>query len=259
MNNNEKNNKDEKIKTARNPASIYLPIILFLVLLIGIAGIIYFLSFSSRLTVTFDTEGGEYIPPIVDVKSFEEIPAPTKQGYTFAGWYDNKNFEGGKLTNLPNKVGQVTLHANWRINQYRIDFASNGGSVVPTIVEEFRVPLTKPVDPIKTGFVFDGWFKDKALTIPYIFSTMPSENLTLYAKWSKLIEITLTPTEGITYGGFENTTIKSGEDFSFTVTPIDELKNSPFKIKANGVEISAKNEIYKIENVTEPITIVISH
>ncbi len=39
-------------------------------------------------------------------------------------------------------------------------------------------------DPIKDGYTFDGWYSDETLLIEYVLDTMPSNNLTLYAKWT---------------------------------------------------------------------------
>jgi len=35
-----------------------------------------------------------------------------------------------------------------------------------------------------TGYTFSGWYSDQELTIPYIFTTMPSENIVLYGEWN---------------------------------------------------------------------------
>jgi uncharacterized repeat protein (TIGR02543 family) len=44
--------------------------------------------------------------------------------------------------------------------------------------------VTKPGDPIRTGYAFGGWYKDAELTISWDFDTYLTDNVTLYAKWN---------------------------------------------------------------------------
>jgi len=37
--------------------------------------------------------------------------------------------------------------------------------------------------PTLEGYTFGGWFIDEALSMPYLFTTMPAQNISLYAKW----------------------------------------------------------------------------
>ena len=45
------------------------------------------------------------------------------------------------------------------------------------------MPLTKPSDPTKDGYTFNGWFTDTELTTAWDFATTIDTNTTLYAKW----------------------------------------------------------------------------
>ncbi|MDY0134051.1 MAG: InlB B-repeat-containing protein, partial [Acholeplasmatales bacterium] len=69
-------------------------------------------------------------------------------------------------------------------NSYTISFNSNGGSSVLPITQEYNTAVTKPADPTKTGHTFVNWCSDEHLLVDYEFTTMPGENITLYAKWS---------------------------------------------------------------------------
>jgi len=40
------------------------------------------------------------------------------------------------------------------------------------------------LEPTLTGYTFAGWYEDMALTIPFEETTMPEEDITLYAKWA---------------------------------------------------------------------------
>ena len=71
--------------------------------------------------------------------------------------------------------------------KYNVAFNSNGGSAVATISDIVsESTITKPNDPTKSGFVFDGWYKEAELTNEWNFETdIVTSNITLYAKWTK--------------------------------------------------------------------------
>jgi uncharacterized repeat protein (TIGR02543 family) len=65
-----------------------------------------------------------------------------------------------------------------------ITFNTNGGSDVTSIKLPEGSAISAPTNPTKLGYTFEGWFSDVALTTTFVFSTMPSEDTTLYAKWN---------------------------------------------------------------------------
>lgn len=67
--------------------------------------------------------------------------------------------------------------------EYTITFETNGGSEVTSITKKANSAISKPKNPIKEGYTFNGWYLDKELTKKYTFSKMPDKNITLYAKW----------------------------------------------------------------------------
>ncbi|EGG33696.1 tail fiber protein [Paenibacillus sp. HGF5] len=64
-----------------------------------------------------------------------------------------------------------------------VTFDSNGGSPVADEVVPHHTAATKPVDPVKSGYAFGGWYTDQALQFPFDFATPIQADLTLYAKW----------------------------------------------------------------------------
>jgi uncharacterized repeat protein (TIGR02543 family) len=62
-----------------------------------------------------------------------------------------------------------------------LSFESNGGSVVSDMNDLEGIAINEPVSPSKFGYVFDGWYADIALTNRYVFSTVPIDNILLYA------------------------------------------------------------------------------
>ena len=68
-------------------------------------------------------------------------------------------------------------------SQFTIKFETNGGSKIANVTVKKGELLAEPAAPTKAGFVFGGWYTDKALTAKYNFSTPVTSSFTLYAKW----------------------------------------------------------------------------
>lgn len=125
---------------------------------------------ANTYTITFDTAGGSEIAPITqDYGTNIAAPAdPTREGYTFIGW-DREIPETMPAENM-------TVTAQWEINQYTITFDTNGGSEIAPITQDYGTVITAPEAPEREGYTFIGW--DKAIP-----ETMPAENITLKARW----------------------------------------------------------------------------
>jgi len=65
----------------------------------------------------------------------------------------------------------------------KISFNTYGGSQVETIEKEASSKITAPSNPIKAGFTFVGWYSDSSYQTKFQFTTMPANDITLYAKW----------------------------------------------------------------------------
>jgi uncharacterized repeat protein (TIGR02543 family) len=79
-----------------------------------------------------------------------------------------------------------TFHITWDdLNEdgYTITYNSLGGSMVDSVTQLYGTTVTAPANPQKTGYTFDGWYSLEDLKTKYIFSTMPADNIVLYAKW----------------------------------------------------------------------------
>ncbi len=138
-------------------------------------------------TVTFQSEGGSEVASQIRANTPADQPAdPTKEGYTFIGWYKGEsewNFETPVTADL-------TLTAKWQINRYTITFDTAGGSEVPSITQDYGTAITPPAAPTRTGYTFAGWDRESP-------TTMPAENITLTARWQvNQYTITFKPENG---------------------------------------------------------------
>lgn len=126
-------------------------------------------------TVAFLSDGENTAPPQIRANTPATRPAdPTKEGYTFIGWYNGESewdFETPVTADL-------TLTAKWQVNQYTITFKPENGGQDIVIKQDYGTAITAPANPTKTGYTFAGWDK----TIP---STMPAGDMTITARWTE--------------------------------------------------------------------------
>lgn len=138
-------------------------------------------------TVTFQSEGGSEVASQIRANTPADQPAdPTKEGYTFIGWYNGEsewNFETPVTADL-------TLTAKWQINRYTITFDTAGGSEVPSITQDYGTAITPPAAPTRTGYTFAGWDRESP-------TTMPAGDMTITARWTvNQYTITFKPENG---------------------------------------------------------------
>ena len=182
----------------------------------------------NQYTITFDTNGGSDIAPITQDYG-TEITAPdnpTRKGYTFKGW-DKEIPETMPAEN-------ITVKAQWEINQYTITFDTNGGSDIAPITQDYGTEITAPDNPTRKGYTFKGWDKE----IP---ETMPSENMTVKAQW-EINQYTITFD---TNGGSEIAPIT--QDYGTEITAPDKPTRKGYTFKGWNKEIP---ETMPAENIT---------
>ena len=183
---------------------------------------------TNKYTITFDTNGGSEIAPITQDYG-TEITAPdnpTRKGYTFKGW----DKEIPKTMPAEN----ITVKAQWEINQYTITFDTNGGSEIAPITQDYGTEITAPDNPTRKGYTFKGWDKE----IP---KTMPAENITLKAQW-EINQYTITFD---TNGGSEIAPIT--QDYGTEITAPDKPTRKGYTFKGWDKEIP---ETMPAENIT---------
>ena len=121
---------------------------------------------------------------------------PSRTGYTFLGW----DIE------LPETMPAYDFNvvAQWKINEYKITFNTNGGSAIDEITANYGDAITAPAAPTREGYTFVGW----DIEIP---ENMPANDLTATAIWTPVVySITLNTVSGAV-GSYPTTyTVESG-------------------------------------------------
>ncbi|EAD5628640.1 TPA_asm: LPXTG cell wall anchor domain-containing protein, partial [Listeria monocytogenes] len=150
----------------------------------------------SSYQVNFDIDGAVTNEAIVYDTLLNEPATPTKQGYTFDGWYDAET--GGnkwdfKTMKMP--ANDVTLYAHFTINNYQANFDIDGSVTNETIT--YDTLLNEPTAPTKQGFLFDGWYDAEVGGTKWDFNTMkmPANDINLYAHFSKETPLIPSPSD----------------------------------------------------------------
>ncbi|MGD9605569.1 MAG: InlB B-repeat-containing protein, partial [Bacilli bacterium] len=65
-----------------------------------------------------------------------------------------------------------------------VQFNTLGGPSVPSQTINFGSLIDIPEELVWEGYTFGGWFTEAEFTNAYSFTTIPSSNITLYAKWN---------------------------------------------------------------------------
>ena len=135
-----------------------------------------------------------------------KITNPTKNGYTFGGYYTATNGSGTQYVNasgtfinniytkVPSEINNtyttdITLYAKWTRNTYTVTYntTENGGTgTIANANVAFGDPIALPTTGAsKSGWTFVGWNTDKNATTALSSLTMGTDNVVLYAIYRK--------------------------------------------------------------------------
>ena len=178
-------------------------------------------------TVSFNSNGGSDVASqTIDKNGTAVQPtAPTREHYTFAGWYtDNDTFENAY--NFSTAVtSDITLYAKWTINKYLVIFYDENGNSYSDGAFDVEVDaltvIDSPTSPSKSGYVFMGWYEQNSDTA-FDFSSPVTKDLELYATF--VLDVSYTVTYVYNNGSANGSdTVYSGNTLS---QPADPVKSS---------------------------------
>lgn len=148
--------------------------------------------FNRKLTscsVTFNANGGNVSDSSKTVyygQSYGTLPTPTRDNYTFDGWYTVAT--GGNLitaNTVVDSLVNITLYAHWTPNAFTVYFDANGGYVSPSSKSMvFGNILGKLPTPSKTNYTFAGWYTSDGAAVGASFVPTTAADITLYAHWT---------------------------------------------------------------------------
>lgn len=158
--------------------------------------------------ITYHLGGGENAESNPQTFNEKTLPltlkAPTRDGFTFGGWYQNPACSGNQVTTIDAGTEKnVSLWAKWNAIEYSVSYVLNGGINSDQNVAKYSI-LETPVklyNPTRDGYLFEGWFASSDFSGERM-TYLSKDNLgdvTLHAKWSLAYTITYN-----TNGGFND-------------------------------------------------------
>lgn len=181
---------------------------------------------STDCTVNFESNGGSKVESqtVHYGETVTRPKDPTREGYQFTGWYKDLNLKEAWDFAKDTVSGNMTLYAGWTKataplpgngsvktgggvqwwlpalllaallaliallagGKKTVDFETNGGSEMESVLVKRGRKLRRPTAPVKDGAVFGGWYRDAACTKPWNFAEdTVKHSMTLYAKWNE--------------------------------------------------------------------------
>lgn len=154
---------------------------------------------ANSYTVNLNTNGGTITEGNVETYTYDTgatLPTPTKTGYTFSGWYDNEQFSGDAVTEIPaDATGDKEYHAKWTPNTYTVAFKANSGDgTMADMSFTYGTAQNLTTNAFtRVGYNFAGWATSADGAVAYAngasVSNLTAENngeVTLYAVWTKI-------------------------------------------------------------------------
>lgn len=219
------------------------------------------LSSAKTYTITFESNGGDPVPNITaNATSPIEIPSFTTRvvddqannieyTYTFRGWYTTSDFQSGTLftaTTMPRR--DTALYAKWELTNtnvygpFTITFETNGGPAVEPIISRAYASITIPTFTERTfddtenftlyTYAFRGWYTTSTFQAGSEFTatTMPRENITLYARWELISTVKYGPytITFVTYTNSAFETVVAGENDQINLTDYTPTKDTVY-------------------------------
>ena len=166
--------------------------------------------------VTLNTNGGVLANESDNITNYTQgtvvtLPTPTKVGYKFEGWYENKDFTGNKVTMITaDSEGDKVYYAKWIAETYAISYELNDGIIADgenVTSYTYGVGATLPT-PTKAHYKFGGWYEKSDFSGESVKTIRTNEigAKTYYAKWiADTYKVTLN-TQGGTIADDKNIT-----------------------------------------------------
>ena len=144
----------------------------------------------NKYTVTYINEGTEYHKETAEYGSVViSIQDPTKEGYTFIGWYNENN---EKVTHPVTVTENITLHSKYEINTYTVSFYHNNEKYVEDQKVNYGESAVKPsIDPTKEDYNFSGWVI-KGTNNKYDFTSKVTKDIELESSFTAKPTYTVT-------------------------------------------------------------------
>mgnify|MGYP001089877717 CR=1 FL=1 len=135
---------------------------------------------------------GSYYQVIEKGAKATQPDAPTRDHYTFGGWYHDVEYTDAVDFGADTFDDDTTLYDKWTPVNYTATFVAGEGLIDPAVATvAYGSLVTQPADPVNAGFLLTAWTLDEEGEEEFDFATdIISENVVLYAQWGEAVTVT---------------------------------------------------------------------
>lgn len=176
------------INEIKNKIGFYTVIVLTLALVLGFSNNISAKTKIKTYKITYVLKGGTNNKN--NTKKYKstkntKLYSPKRKGYTFKGWYKDKNYAKRIRKIKKGSKGNKRIYALWKAVKYKLSYTSNGGVNDYRNKKKYTCERSVKLYPAtKENYTFVGWYKDKKLTKKVKKLKKGTRgNIRLYAKW----------------------------------------------------------------------------
>lgn len=176
------------INEIKNKIGFYTVIVLTLALVLGFSNNISAKTKIKTYKITYVLKGGTNNKK--NTKKYKstkntKLYSPKRKGYTFKGWYKDKNYAKRIRKIKKGSKGNKRIYALWKAVKYKLSYTSNGGVNDYRNKKKYTCERSVKLYPAtKENYTFVGWYKDKKLTKKVTKLKKGTRgNIRLYAKW----------------------------------------------------------------------------
>ncbi len=176
------------INEIKNKIGFYTVVVLTLALVLGFSNNISAKTKIKTYKITYVLKGGTNNKK--NTKKYKstkntKLYSPKRKGYTFKGWYKDKNYAKRIRKIKKGSKGNKRIYALWKAVKYKLSYTSNGGVNDYRNTKEYTCERSVKLYPAtKENYIFVGWYKDKKLTEKVTkLKKGTIGNIRLYAKW----------------------------------------------------------------------------
>ncbi len=235
----------------------------------------------SQINVLYAANGGQFIDGnetmqgVADADGkLRQPPTPTREGYTFAGWYWHADLSqytdeqkaADKVDFNQVVTGQgVTMFAQWTKNEVQNEtdvlYVANGGKFADG--QEVQQGLTdsdgmmrQPAEPTREGYTFDGWYwhadysgytDEQKAADKVDFSQPVQSDVNIYAQWTKNADQNEIDVLYAANGG----QFATGETFQQGLTDSDGMMRQPSEPTREGYTFAGWYWVSDLSDLTD--------
>lgn len=141
----------------------------------------------NQYTIKFVSEHGSFADQTIEHGKpidTDKLTIPEVEGYTFDGWYADKDHNTKFDFTQPIK-SNTTVYAKWTAKDYKVSFITEHSDAPASQNVPYNETAKDPGKLSAEGYTFDDWYTDATYTTKFDFNTPITGDTKVYAKWEK--------------------------------------------------------------------------